>query len=169
MTTMTEVATAVQKLWPRARALTRNHADADDLVQDTFLRAVRFLDDYQGGTLGAWLNTTMFRLFLSSRRRGAGSAGKYTYRPRTISIETIPGFDVHHMPTPDVEWGAVRTMETIEQMKPGHRRVLTLVVGGATYRQAAHAMSCTADSLKTRLCQARRALKADLENSPLTH
>src|SRR6202047_1402515 len=40
-----------------ARWLTRNDQDAQDVTQESFLRAFRFFDSYQGGNMRAWLLT----------------------------------------------------------------------------------------------------------------
>jgi DNA-directed RNA polymerase specialized sigma24 family protein len=40
-----------------ARWLTRNDQDAQDVTQESFLRAFRFFDGYQGGNMRAWLLT----------------------------------------------------------------------------------------------------------------
>ena len=51
-----------------ARWLTRNDHDAEDLVQMTFVRAVRFFDGYKGGNARAWLMTILRNTFYTSHR-----------------------------------------------------------------------------------------------------
>jgi RNA polymerase sigma-70 factor (ECF subfamily) len=52
--------------------LTRNPADAEDLVQDTYLKAFRAREQFEPGTnLKAWLFTILHNTFLNRRRRGA--------------------------------------------------------------------------------------------------
>ena len=53
-----------------ARYLTRNPADADDLVQDTLERAIARGDTFRGdSSLPTWLHRVMHRRFLDTRRR----------------------------------------------------------------------------------------------------
>ncbi len=50
--------------------LTRNPADAEDLVQETYVKAFRFADQFKPGTnLKAWLHTILHNRFLDMRRR----------------------------------------------------------------------------------------------------
>ena len=60
----------VNSLYGAALRLTRRPADAEDLVQDTYVKAVRFADRFASGTnLKAWLHTILHNTFLNQRRR----------------------------------------------------------------------------------------------------
>jgi RNA polymerase sigma factor (sigma-70 family) len=50
--------------------LTSGHANADDLAQDTFLRAYRGLASYRGGSFPAWLYRIAYNTFVSAARTG---------------------------------------------------------------------------------------------------
>jgi RNA polymerase sigma factor (sigma-70 family) len=54
-----------------AYRLTGNHADAEDLVQDTFMRVFRSLAAYEPGTFDGWLHRITTNLFLDAARRRA--------------------------------------------------------------------------------------------------
>lgn len=59
----------VDRLFAAALRLARNEADAQDLVQDTYLRAFRAADQFQAGTnLRAWLFTILHNAHLNQRR-----------------------------------------------------------------------------------------------------
>jgi RNA polymerase sigma-70 factor (ECF subfamily) len=59
-------------LYATALRLTRNPADAEDLVQDTFVKALRFSDRFQAGTnLKAWLYTILLNTWRNRRRDAA--------------------------------------------------------------------------------------------------
>ena len=60
----------IDSLYGTALRLSRNPADAEDLVQDTYLKAFRSSGQYQPGTnLKAWLFTILHNTFLNRRRR----------------------------------------------------------------------------------------------------
>src|SRR5215468_3373434 len=64
----------LEPLFATAMRLTRNRADAEDLVQDTFVKAFRHEDQFKRGTnLRAWLYTILHNTW-RNRRRDAGRA-----------------------------------------------------------------------------------------------
>jgi RNA polymerase sigma-70 factor, ECF subfamily len=67
-----EVLTFVEPLYGTALRLTRNRADAEDLVQDTLVKAFRFADRFEAGTnLRAWLYTILHNTWRNRRRDAA--------------------------------------------------------------------------------------------------
>lgn len=64
-----EALSLVDRLYSTALRLTRNEADAEDLVQDTYLRAFRAASQFRPGTsLKAWMFTILHNTFLNQRR-----------------------------------------------------------------------------------------------------
>ena len=67
-----EVLTHLESLYGTAMRLTRNKADAEDLVQDTLVRAFRSADRFAAGTnLKAWLYTILHNAWRNRRRDAA--------------------------------------------------------------------------------------------------
>lgn len=65
-----EALACIDGLYGAALRLTANPADAEDLVQDTYLKAFKSADQFQPGTnLRAWLFTILHNTFLNRRRR----------------------------------------------------------------------------------------------------
>ena len=59
----------IDRLYSAALRLTRNVADAQDLVQDTYVRAFRAADQFRPGTdVRAWMFTILHNTFLNTRR-----------------------------------------------------------------------------------------------------
>ena len=70
----------LRSLYRTAYRMTRNPADAEDLVQETFLRAYRAFDTYTPGTnIRAWLYTILYRVRTDSFRKAGRS-------PRTVEL-----------------------------------------------------------------------------------
>jgi RNA polymerase sigma-70 factor (ECF subfamily) len=60
----------LDSLYSTARRMTRDHDDAEDLVQDTVVKAYRFFDRFQPGTnFRAWLLRIMTNLYINQYRK----------------------------------------------------------------------------------------------------
>jgi RNA polymerase sigma-70 factor (ECF subfamily) len=82
-----EILPHLAKLRSFALRLTASPADAEDLVQDTLLRAMENAESYSPGTsAGAWLNTIMYRFFCSQCQR---RRVRITYESRATRDESF--------------------------------------------------------------------------------
>jgi RNA polymerase sigma-70 factor (ECF subfamily) len=116
-----------------ARALTGHRDRADDLVNDTVLKALAAEAQFQPGTnLKAWLMTILRNHYINGLRRNR------------IEVETIG----------DIPEGALPLMST------EHREILVLVsAAGLSYEEAAEVCGCAVGTIKSRLNRARGELK----------
>src|SRR5690349_4561018 len=86
-----EVLTFLEPLYGAAMRLTRNRADAEDLVQDTLVKAFRFSDRFEAGTnLRAWLYTILHNTW-RNRRRDAARANVDVDSERVDEAAATPG------------------------------------------------------------------------------
>ncbi len=82
-----EALSYLNALFSTALHLTANRADAEDLVQETYLKAFRASGQYQPGTnLKAWLFTILHNTFLNTRRR----AGRESIAAEADEVERAP-------------------------------------------------------------------------------
>jgi RNA polymerase sigma-70 factor (ECF subfamily) len=148
------------ELYPHARLLQRlarrwAGVDADDLVQETFARAIAARHRYQAGSNGrAWLCRILCNLAISERRRRARDE---RLRSRVIALQPEP---VEREPEPhaldDAELVAV-----LASLHPSERRILELAeIEELSYREIAHALDCPVGTVMSRLHRARRRLRA---------
>jgi RNA polymerase sigma-70 factor (ECF subfamily) len=80
----------LEPLFATALRLTRNRADAEDLVQDTFVKAFRFADRFERGTnLKAWLYTILHNTWRNRRR----DAARDTVEVDSERVEQAATFD----------------------------------------------------------------------------
>jgi RNA polymerase sigma-70 factor (ECF subfamily) len=142
---------------PRLRAyaigLTRNHAAADDLVQETAFRVLRAESQFMVGTnFTAWTYRILKNSFLSSLRRAK----------RTPSQIDDLGEDV--LATPGRQEGLVFTREVIQAMHTLPRaqlQVLMLVCAdGLSYGEAATTAQTTVGTIKSRLWRGRKKMES---------
>jgi RNA polymerase sigma-70 factor (ECF subfamily) len=81
----------LEPLYATALRLTRNRADAEDLVQDTFVKAFRFMDRFERGTnLKAWLYAILHNTW-RNRRRDASRDAVEVDSERVDRAATAPG------------------------------------------------------------------------------
>jgi len=153
---MTSVRRGLEPLIPAlrrfARALARNSEAADDLVQDTLVRALRAEHLFHGGDLRTWLFTILLNLD-RNRRRGLSR------RPVLAVIEDV---DPAAAPASD---GSGRDIERGLALLPAEQREVLLLVTleGLSYREAAEIQGVPIGTVMSRLSRARSALRAHLE------
>jgi RNA polymerase sigma-70 factor (ECF subfamily) len=135
-----------------ARALTRDTETADDLVQDTLVRALRSEHLFHGGDVRAWLYTILTNL---NRNRLRSLAR----RPTVTSIDDND--------TPDTsgpEAGGRDIERALALLAEDQRAALLLIVlEGLTYREVAEVQGVPIGTVMSRLARARVQIKAYLD------
>lgn len=148
-----EIVDLIPQLRRFAMALTRDRTAADDLVQDTLLRALDKSEKFQAGTnLRAWLMTIMRNLFISQIRR-------YGSRP---TLHSLDGESVHGVTQPSQEYSlGLRELEANLTHLPEDQRTTLLLVGlqGLSYEEAAMVTGVAVGTVRSRLSRAREALR----------
>ena len=135
-----------------ARALARDTEIADDLVQDTLVRALRAEHLFHGGNLRTWLFTILLNLD-RNRRRGLAR------RPILAVIEDSdpPGLPGSDGSSRDIARG-------LAMLPPEQREVLLLVaLEGMSYHEAAEIQGVPIGTVMSRLSRARAALRTHLD------
>jgi RNA polymerase sigma-70 factor, ECF subfamily len=137
-----------------AVSLCGNVDRADDLVQETLMRAIANIDRFQVGTnLPAWLFTILRNHFRSE------------YRKRRHEVEDVDGKHTNSLKAEPTQIGAVEFGEfkaALAQLPDDQREALILVgASGFSYEEAAHICGCAVGTIKSRVNRARNRL-ADL-------
>ncbi len=143
-----------------ALSLTAQPADAQDLVQDTLLRAWRSFETFDGQHPRAWLLTIMRNAHRNSVR---------TRRPDPVDPIDLP-LAAGAVSEPSAEDTATRALwdeavaSGLRSLKPDVRRLVLLVdVDGLSYAQAAAALGIPEGTVMSRLHRARKRIKARVE------
>jgi RNA polymerase sigma-70 factor, ECF subfamily len=135
-----------------ARALTRDAEIADDLVQDTLVRALRSEHLFHGGDIRSWLYTILTNL---NRNRLRSLAR----RPAMSSIEDNDAPDAS---SPDA--GRRDIERALADLTEEQRSALLLVVlEGLSYREVAEVQGVPIGTVMSRLSRARLQIKAYLD------
>jgi RNA polymerase sigma-70 factor (ECF subfamily) len=156
-------------MYRTAVRLTRNPSDADDLVQDSVIKAYRFFDSYEAGTnVRAWLLKILTNVFFSKHRRTtlesnvASMGATDPVSDGWMSAASVnPSRDPERMvEKPLLEAAVARVLDDLPE---DFRTVLVLVdVEGMTYREVADAMGCPMGTVMSRLHRARKAVAQKL-------
>lgn len=145
-----------------ALQLTRDKNDAEDLYQDTLYKAIRYRHLYKPKTnLQAWLMTIMRNTFINEWRRRK--------RKQQIAEMQIPG--VTFSQTTPVQNGGERKMVMQEIMKAlneldkGLSKPFLMAFKGFKYEEIAQEMDLPLGTVKSRIHQARKLLKAKIRRN----
>ena len=142
---------AVPSLRAFAISLSGNVDRADDLVQETLLRAVANIDSFQPGTnMSAWLFTILRNLFRSE------------YRKRRREVEDTDGSYAESLKSHPEQEGRVEMQEFLAALAklPADQREALVLVGAAgfSYEEAAAICECAVGTIKSRVNRARTRL-----------
>ena len=148
------VQAAVPALRRYARALTHDAELADDLVQDTLVRALRSEHLFHGGNVRSWLYTILTNL---NRNRLRSLAR----RPIIVALEDN---DAPDMAGPEA--GGRDIARALATLVDDQRAALLLVVlEGLTYREVAEIQGVPIGTVMSRLARARTQIKAYLDGT----
>jgi RNA polymerase sigma-70 factor (ECF subfamily) len=148
---------AIPALRRYARALTRDAEAAEDIVQDTLVRALRSEHLFHGGDTRAWLYTILTNLNRNRLRT-------LSRRPVLTSIKDSDAA------TGGPESGGRDIARALDELAEDQRSALLLVVlEGLTYREVAEIQGVPIGTVMSRLARARGQIKAylDGERPPL--
>jgi RNA polymerase sigma factor (sigma-70 family) len=122
---------------------------ADDLAQETFLRAYQGLRGYQGGArLSTWLHRIAYNVFLDERQR------PHRRSPPPAELPAVaPNPSSAHLLRHDLE-------EALKQLPDPERAAMAVVYGGElTHEEAAEVLGCPLGTLKTNVARAKERLR----------
>ena len=138
-----------------AQLLARNHTLAQDLVQETVLRALTYRDQFKPGTnLRGWLIIILRNRYFNEVRKNS--------RRRAISVD-------NRVDEPLIGGGQDEYLEMQDFKRhfhrlPEHQKEALLLVGvnGYSYEEAASIAGCAVGTMKSRVSRSRRQLQSAL-------
>jgi len=156
-------------LFNLALRMTRNEKDAEDLVQETLLRAYRFFHTYEPGTnIRAWLFRILKNNFINRYRKVQRQPATVDFAKLEESFETL--FDEtfrRASKTPeeivvDASYHG-EVLSAMEELPEDYRTVVVLaLVEDLSYKEIAQVVGCPIGTVMSRLHRGRRLLQARL-------
>ncbi len=159
------IALHADKAYSSALRLCGNAADACDLVQESFLRALKKADLYDPRRdFGAWLHRLIYRVYLNERRTRS--------RLREVPLDPVPREDDDPRPStlpeaadcPEAELAKIdlktQISRALSRLPPDLRACMNLVdVEGLPYEEAARTLGWPVGSVAGKLFRARRMMR----------
>lgn len=160
-------------IYGAALRLTRNPSEAEDLVQDTFVRAYRFWHTFKTGTsIKAWLFTILRNTFINryhrkNRRRSARH--DLEGQLNSLGTEAAVARPEPTIPGQEMAIGRRLTRERInaalESIPEDYRTAVMLAdLEGLAYKEIAEVMDCPIGTVMSRIYRGRRLLQKLLED-----
>jgi len=166
----TEALTFLDALYRTALRMTRSEAEAEDLVQETYIRAFRFRDQFTPGTnLKAWLFRILTNTFINQYRRKAA-------RPDTTELDDVEESILYNRmrdvspgsSSPDPEAELIdntlssEVKDALEALPEKFRTTLLLDVEGFSYKEIAQMLDIPIGTVMSRLHRGRKFMQKRL-------
>jgi len=157
-------------LYTSAFYLTKDRADAEDLVQETYLRAFRFFDKFQPGTnFRAWFLSILQNLFINCYRQKRREAPTVEWEKTDDVYESMVeqdenlggGNPEHHFVSQMMDDEVEKALRGLPEE---FRTAIVLVdIEELTYEEAANVMECPLGTFRSRVSRGRRMLQVALK------
>jgi len=163
-----EIIPHLDAMYNFALRLTSDPSDAEDLVQDTIVKAFRFFSSYEKGTNAkAWLFRILKNSYINNYRKQSKQPNQVDYDEVSTFYETIRA---ERTDTSDLEDKMFRDLidddisQALEELPEDFRTVVLLCdVEGFTYEEIANMLDVPIGTIRSRLHRGRNLLKAQLK------
>lgn len=157
----------IDALYRTAVSMTKNSGDAEDLVQDTYVRAYQFFNQFQGGTNArAWLFRIMTNLYINSYRKRTREPERVSYDEledfylynRLSDAQSTSGLSPEEMIIQQVQSEAIR--EAIEKLPEEYRETVILAdINEFSYQEISEMLQIPIGTVRSRLSRGRRLVQ----------
>jgi RNA polymerase sigma-70 factor, ECF subfamily len=161
----------LDSIYSAALRLTKNERDAEDLAQDSFLRAYRFFDKFERGTnVKAWLFRILTNTFINRYRRKVKERTVIEGSEQSVVHERFISRDATEFATNPEQYVIDRLfsddiLEAIDQLPLDFRLVVILAdMQEFSYKEIAEILDCPVGTVMSRLFRGRKILQKMLKH-----
>jgi len=160
----------IDSMYNFAFRLTNDEDDANDLVQDTYLKAFRFINSFERGTNAkAWLFRILKNSFINDYRKKSKEPSKVDYQDVETTYNSVEDAEIDA--TTDLRTETVQDMigdevaNALNSLPVDFRTVIILCdIEGFTYEEMAKILDIPIGTVRSRLHRARNLLKEKLKS-----
>ncbi len=151
----------INELYRYALVLTRNHAEAEDLVQETYVRALSAMGRLRPeSNIKGWLFRILRNVWFNQLRKLRNGPQMVQTDAEGSAVANIanPGHDAYDLYVSEVDKGRVQA--AIQELSIGFRQVILLrEYEDLSYQEIASLLDCPAGTVMSRLARARSKLR----------
>ncbi len=145
-----------------ALSLTSNYNEAQDLVQETFLKAIKYKDQFAEKTnLKAWTYTIMKNTFINNYRR---SVKQNTTFDSTQDLYFLNSSQESGLESPESRYGSNEIIKAISNLEDDYRRPFEMHIEGYKYKEIAEELELPIGTVKSRIFFTRKKLMEVLQD-----
>ena len=158
-----------RRLYRLARGILRNDGEAEDVVQETYVRAFTHLEDFRGdSSLATWLGRIAINEALGRLRRQRPNVDWTTLPPGTLEAQIIQFPNSASSDDPEKSMAQREIQHVVEhaidELPEAFRIVfITRVIEGMNVEETAEILGLKPETVKTRLHRARTMLRENVE------
>lgn len=154
--------------------MTRNELDAEDLVQDVYVRAFRFFHKFEKGTnFKAWIFKILTNTYINQYRKKSREPLQVSFEKVDYTIAGIEETNLHKQNLDEINYNGIfddEIQSALAQLSSEFRMVVLLAdVEEFTYKEIAEIIECPIGTVMSRLSRARRQLQTHLKEYATKH
>ncbi|MBN1541594.1 sigma-70 family RNA polymerase sigma factor [candidate division KSB1 bacterium] len=157
-------------LYSTALRMTRNAEEAEDLVQDTYLRAFRFFEKFQQGTnFRAWIFKILTNTFINNYRKKTRSPQQVDLEKVSFALESDQEYEGPDTWIPEYDEAAFEDMfdddiqYALDKLSDEFRMIILLAdIQGLSYKEISKIAGIPIGTVMSRLFRGRRMLQRSL-------
>jgi RNA polymerase sigma factor (sigma-70 family) len=150
-----------QRLFLYAKSLTADTEKAQDLLQETFLKALTYGDKFNQNTnLKAWVYTIMKNTFINNYRRNMNTNNTFGTNNKEFHLKTE--FEKGY-PSPESIYNSKEIIKCIDALEDEHKIPFNMFREGFKYKEIAEELNLPLGTVKSRIFFARQKLAKSLK------